>query len=65
MIPDFVELTYAGGLKLEKIYVRTSAISCIQKTTSDKFGCIIQVMTEKYPVKESYESVKTMISVEG
>ena len=53
---EFLELTYAGGLELEKIMFRRSAISCIQKPKSDKFGCIVVLNSgEKYPVKETYD----------
>ena len=57
MTEDFLELTYVGGLNLEKITLRKTAISSVQKPKSDKYGCIIQVMTEKFPVEESYEFV--------
>jgi len=61
MNEEYVELTYVGGLQLEQVMIKKSMISCIQKPKADTFGCIIQVMTEKYPVKESYESVCKMI----
>lgn len=53
---EFIELTYVGGLELEKIMFRRSAISCIQKPKSDKFGSIVVLNTgDKFPVKETYD----------
>lgn len=57
----FVELTYAGGLELEKITVRTDAVTCVQKPKSGKFGCIVVVDSEKYPVAEGYGTVLKML----
>lgn len=57
----FIELTNAGSLKLDKISVKKSAIISVSKTENGKFGCIVQVMGEKYPVAEAYEDVLKMI----
>lgn len=59
---DFIELTYCGGLMLEKISVRKSSVTSVQKPKNPR-GCIVQVMTEKFPVAESYEEVlKKLVS---
>lgn len=59
---DFIELTYCGGLMLEKISVRKSSVTSVQKPKNPR-GCIVQVMTEKFPVAESYEEVlKNLVS---
>ena len=54
---EYLELTYNGGLKIEKLRVKISSIISIQKPCKEGIGCIIQLMGEKYPVKETYEEV--------
>lgn len=58
----FLELSYAGGMQLEKIGINTNYISAIEKRNNDKFGCII-VMTngDKFPVKELYDDVLKIV----
>lgn len=58
---DFIELAYNGGLMLEKVSVRKSAVSSVQKPKNGH-GCIVQVMAEKFPVAESYEEVLGKLS---
>ena len=58
----FIELTNVGSLKIDKISVKKSAIISVAKTENGKFGCIVQVMGEKYPVAEKYEDVLKMIA---
>jgi len=54
----FVELTYRGGLQLEKVTFRKSMVSNVQKPKADTFGCIVQTDDgSKFPVEESYEFV--------
>ena len=58
---NFLRLTYSGGLQLEEIIVRKSSIVAVQKPKSNKFGCIVQMLGDKYPVKESYEEVVSLL----
>lgn len=46
---------------LEKISVRKSSVTSVQKP-KNPHGCIVQVMTEKFPVSESYEEVLKKLS---
>lgn len=59
---DYIEFQYSGGLKLEKITVNKNSIISIQKPVSEKHGCIISLSNgEKYPLKESYENVISIL----
>jgi hypothetical protein len=59
---DYIEFQYSGGLKLERVSVGKDAIISVQKTISGNYGCIISLSNgEKYPVKESYENVISML----
>lgn len=59
---DYIEFQYSGGLKLEKILIRKDATIAVQKTISGNYGCIISLSNgEKYPVRESYENVVSML----
>ena len=61
-IPHYIEVTYAGGLELEKVLVKLDSIIAVQKPKSDKFGCIIQTITgEKYPITDDYDSMKELL----
>lgn len=52
----YLEFEYTGGLMLEKILIRKSSITSVQKPKNGN-GCIVQAMSEKFPVGDSYESV--------
>ena len=59
---DYIEFQYSGGLKLEKITISKNSIVSIQKPVSEKHGCIISLANgEKYPLKESYENVISIL----
>lgn len=61
MRPEFIELTYAGDLQLEKVLLKVASISALQKPKSNEFGCIVKLLSQTYPVKESYDELKKLL----
>lgn len=59
---DFIELTYCGEMMIEKISIRKSSVVSVQKPKNHIYGCIVQVMSEKFPVEETYEEVLKMLA---
>jgi len=59
-----IELTYCGGLKLDKVSLVVSKIESVQQPeNTTKVGCIVQMESgEKFPVKETYEYVNKIVS---
>lgn len=45
MRPEFIELTYAGELQLEKIFIKVASINTLQKPANGKFGCIVKLLS--------------------
>lgn len=61
MRPEFIELTYMGNFQLEKVLVKVASISALQKPKNDRFGCIVKLLSDTYPVKESYDELKKLL----
>ena len=59
---DFIELTYCGEMMLEKISIRKSSVVSVQKPKYPLHGCIVQVVSENFPVEDSYEEVLKMLA---
>ena len=59
---DFIELTYCGEMMIEKISIRKSSVVSVHKPKHPLHGCIVQVMSEIFPVEDSYEEVLKMLA---
>ena len=58
----FLKLTSASGRQINTIYVKAQSINLIEEPKSkEEVGCILYVMAQQIPVKESLETVLDML----
>ena len=60
---EYIEFDSASGRKIDKVRVKASAISIIERVSNptSNVKCILYVQSQQVPVANSYESVSKMI----